>query len=220
MIVAEIGQNHMGSMELARQLIDSAQTNGADLVKFQLYDSQKLYGEYQYTELKKDQAFSLFDYGKTNGIKVFFSVFDTDRVKWCIEMGCKYYKIAHSQRTNHDVINAIPRGAIMFISTDSVEFEGIIQPQDKIFYCIPRYPAEFKSINWDFPGLVLFAGKRCFEGFSDHTIGLDAARVALTKGVEIIEKHFAIDHNTGVDAEWSMTPSELKELKRFEMAIR
>jgi len=61
---------------------------------------------------------------------------------------------------------------------------------------------------------------KILQGFSDHTIGLDAAKIALARGAHIIERHFAIDHQTGVDAEWSMTPSELKELKRFETIVK
>ncbi len=54
-----------------------------------------------------------------------------------------------------------------------------------------------------------------FQGFSDHVIGLGAAFMALARGASIIEKHFAIDHETGVDAAWSMTPPELKGLRHF-----
>ena len=99
-IVAEIGQNHCGDMNLARQLIRLAKENGADLCKFQLYDSKKLYGEYQPTELTFEQAKDLFEYGYLWDIEVFFSVFDVERVKWCKEIGAKRYKIACDKITD------------------------------------------------------------------------------------------------------------------------
>ncbi len=60
-------------------------------------------------------------------------------------------------------------------------------------------------------------GKGDFDGFSDHTIGLDCAKIALARGAEIIEKHFTLDKSMyGPDHCLSMTPDELKELVRWE----
>ena len=89
MIVAEIGQNWCGDHLLGLKLIDEAKWGGADLAKFQLYDSEKLYGEHQSTELTREMATAFFQYGQLQGIEVFFSVFDVERVKWCEEMGVK-----------------------------------------------------------------------------------------------------------------------------------
>jgi sialic acid synthase SpsE len=56
-----------------------------------------------------------------------------------------------------------------------------------------------------------------WQGFSDHTIGLDCAKIALARGAKIIEKHFCLEHNPLYsDNDWAMLPSELKELRRFE----
>ena len=59
-----------------------------------------------------------------------------------------------------------------------------------------------------------------YDGFSDHTIGLDCAKIALARGADIIEKHFSLCYNMGVDGKWSMTPSDLKELKRWEQVCK
>jgi len=219
MIVAEIGQNFLGDIELARHLIGLAKDNGADLVKFQLYDHKMLYGDQpdiQDVALSKEQAFELFEFGREIGIEVFFSVFDVERVKWCEEMGVKRYKIASSMSNDKNYVNAISKhGKPLYISTQDesyhVNFHTDIAPIYRL-YCMPLYPAPLDSIN--------FHALSNLEGFSDHTIGLDAAKIALARGATIIEKHFAIDHKTGVDAEWSMTPGELKELKRFEAIAR
>lgn len=218
MIVAEIGQNWCGDEMLALELIGLAKANGADLVKFQLYDSKKLYGEYQNTELSFEQTKWLFNYGEELGIEVFFSVFDIERVKWCEEIGVKRYKIAHSQRFNEVLIAILPIDKPVIISADADRCHGSMgRGWVSTLYCVPKYPTEFKDLEFTQYENIF---DDLFDGFSDHTIGLDASKIALARGAEIIEKHFCIDHNTGVDAPWSMNPEELKELKRWETVCK
>ena len=210
-IIAEIGQNWCGDLSLAKHLIEQALECGGDLCKFQLYDSVKLYGEKQDTELTKTEALMLFNYGKEVGIEVFFSVFDVERVGWCEEIGVKRYKIACDKMTD-ELFYAIPPNADL-ITSYSKQWGGELLGQTLL--CVPRYPAWITDYELD---SIKFPIK--YDGISDHTIGLDCAKIALSRGAEIIEKHFAIDHETGVDAEWSMTPEELKELKRFESVVK
>jgi len=203
MLIAEIGQNFLGDIKLAKWLIQLAQANGADLAKFQLYDSKKLYGEYQDTELTKGQALELFNYGKEVGIEVFFSVFDTERVKWCEEIGVARYKVAYWMR-DKKTLDAILNTGRPVIASGDLDY---MPDCWNLLYCVSEYPAktvDFRSIDFDI-----------FSGFSDHTIGLDTAKIAIARGARIIEKHLAINHQDGVDAEWSMTPGELRGLRRF-----
>ncbi len=223
MIIAEIGQNFCGSMTLARTLIRLAKENGADLAKFQLYDHKKLYGNEPDVSLSFEDAKELFEYGKCVGIEVFFSVYDVERVKWCEEIGVKRYKVAYSLRDSEELANTIPDGKTIYVSCEpSRDYHAFLGRGATELYCLPEYPARLKDLDfngrndsWDSTNTF-----DMLEGFSDHTIGLDAAKIALSRGAVIIEKHFAIDHTTGVDAEWSMTPDELKELKRFEGVVR
>ena len=226
MIVAEIGQNHCGDMDLARFLIWEAQDKGADLVKFQLYDHKMLYGDNPdilNVGLSFDQAEMLFDYGKEIGIEVFFSVFDTERIKWCEEIGVKRYKLACGWGMKTDLIQAIDlTEKPIFISDNPGMLMRILPNRSKVtwFYCIPEYPAlpdrlMLGRINFEYN-----ADDKQYRGFSDHSIGLDAAKIALARGASIIEKHFALDHSTGIDAPWSMTPDELEELIRFAQSIK
>ncbi|MBE3141049.1 MAG: N-acetylneuraminate synthase family protein [Planctomycetes bacterium] len=210
MLIAEIGQNHCGDTELAKHLIYLAKQNGADLAKFQLYDSTALYGERQKSELSKDDAFYLFGYGKSIGIDVFFSVFDLERVKWCEEMGVKYYKLAYSQRDNESLRLAVAKTNKPFwISGWHL-------------YCIPKYPTKLEDLKFEAGMFDVkeYEDEPEYIGYSDHTIGIDACKIAMARGAKIIEKHFAIDHKTGVDAPWSMTPDELKELSEWEKTVK
>jgi len=218
-IIAEIGINHCGDMALAKRLIELAQVNGADLIKSQLYDTDKLhkpdfkwYQECKQAELTFKQAKELFQYGKRLGIEVFFSVADVERVEWCEKIGVKRYKIAYGKRLDEELIEAVAlTGKPVIISTDLDFFWKWDLERVTLLYCISHYPTELNELK--------FGEHTVWEGFSDHTIGLDAAEIALARGTRIIEKHFAISHNTGVDAPWSMTPDELRRLRRFADAV-
>lgn len=196
-------------MGVAKELIRLAKENGADLAKFQLYDHVKLGDpKLQEAELSFVQAKMLFEYGEEIGIEVFFSVFDIERLRWCEEIGVKRYKIAYRERDNLDLLTAIWATEKPFMmSSDKPTFHSTL-------YCISKYPTTMADLNL---GNVSFD---IFDGFSDHTIGLDAAKIALSRGAEIIEKHFALDHQMGIDAPWSMITEELEELKRFELAVK
>ena len=216
MIIAEIGINFDGSMELALELIRKAKENGANAVKFQLYKTEDLHpvGSKYYeiaklNELSFEQAKKLFDYGESYGIEVFFSVNDKERVGWCEVIGVKKYKIAYHQKDNAQLIASIQIKKDLIISSDKPALG------DFTLYCIPNYPTDIKDLQFDniFPN---------FDGFSDHTVGLDAAKIALSRGAQIIEKHFCISRNgkkDNPDLAGSMTPDELKELVRFSKVV-
>lgn len=211
-IICEIGQNHCGNMDMAKLLIGQAFLSGADMVKFQLYDSKALYGEKQKSELSKEQAIMLFEYGKRIGVEVFFSVFDKIRIAWCEEMGVSHYKISCAMADNRFLVNDVFKTRVpMMISSQKPRLWG---GEVSLLYCVPKYPASLDDLmfsNVDFT--------KDFQGYSDHTIGLDACKIAMARGAIIIEKHFAANHSIGVDAKWSMTPSELKELRRWSQAL-
>jgi sialic acid synthase SpsE len=77
-------------------------------------------------------------------------------------------------------------------------------------YCISKYPTPLSDLKL---GQVDFTR---YAGFSDHTIGVEAAMAALARGARIIEKHFTLDKSMyGPDHAGSMTPGELATLSRF-----
>ena len=107
-IIAEIGQNHNGDMGLARELICAAKENGADAVKFQVYDARALFPQennpwYDYnlsTELTRKDILNLAEFCSEQKIEFFASVFDTQRIAWLEEIHVKRYKVA--SRSIHD----------------------------------------------------------------------------------------------------------------------
>lgn len=240
MLIAEIGQNFCGDMELAITMIELAKESDADLVKFQLYDGIGLYKEELRNketreealrcldcELSHQDAITLFKYGKEIGVEVFFSVFDTLRVQWCEQMGVKRYKVACTHKPNalleaiehtgKECIMSFPDNYSIGIDCKAPQWayygfrQHFASGLWRALLCPPGYPQEVD--------LEDFGLNSKFSGISDHTIGLDFAQIALARGTEIIEEHFCIDHETGVDAEWSSTPEELKELRRFSESL-
>ncbi len=190
-------------------MIEEAKDAGADLVKFQLYDAEddKDKPHYKFSkqsELSFDQAKMLFDYGKEVGIEVFFSVFGVKYVEWCETIGVRRYKIA-CWNHNSDLMRAIWATNKPLIISETSPSLG--RDYDSL-YCVSKYPASRKDIK-----LPDFLGD--YDGFSDHTIGIDVAKVALARGAKIIEKHFCLEKDCP-EGEWSMTPCELKELKKWE----
>lgn len=220
-LIAEIGQNHCGEKSIALRLIKLAKENGADLVKFQLYSHEKLYKDHPEVpnvELQFWQAQDLFDYGELIGIEVFFSVFDVERVKWCEKIGVKRYKIASGMRDETVLRALLSTDKPLIVSSkdrSSPNLMGKWYSNTKWLYCPPGYPS---VVNNQYP--VPDFDECPMDGFSDHSIGLDVVKIALARGSQMTEKHFAIDHETGIDAPWSMTPDELRELKRWETVCK
>ncbi len=215
MIIPAAESNHGGDMNIAREMIKVAKDCGCEVIKFQLYDAEDDKGKPHYEWVKKaelsfDQAKMLFDYGKEVGIEVFFSVFGVKYVDWCETIGVKRYKIACDIRDIKLMRRISHTEKPLIISTigcECLEYHG--KNQVSWLSCIPEYPAiaiGFSRVKW------------WVFGFSDHTIGLDAAKIALARGAKIIEKHFILDreHSLSPEKDWSMNPEELKELKRWE----
>lgn len=218
MIIAECGINHFGNMEIARELIRQAKLSGADYAKFQLYDVDRVfpnkrimarginwYESVKPTQLTKEEAKMLFDYGNEMGIEVFFSVFDAERIKWCEEIGVKRYKIAYSQWRNLFLWEHLPN--LIISAPYKIKNKTTL-------YCIPKYPTQLKDLKFN---SISFSD---FDGFSDHTIGIEASMIALSRGARIIEKHFCLTRERdGSDIPLSITPSELKQLVDFAKKV-
>ncbi len=212
-VIAEIGQNHMGDMFLAKKLIDEAKKCGADFAKFQLYDSEKLYGKKQEQELSFIQASELFQHGKEVGIEVFFSVFDIERVKWCHDIGVNYYKVAAKSIDDFDIVYLLSKThkPIIMSLPWGIPSQFILDAKDaailRFLYVVPEYPArpsQYKINEIDFTD---------FAGISDHTKGISLAKKAFDLGAQIVEKHFRLkDNPISPDYPHSIPPKLMKEL--------
>ena len=226
-IIAEIGQNHNGDMNLALDLIGKAKECGADVVKFQLYEARALFPKennawYEYncrTELSRAQVSMLAEECEKVGIEFLVSIFDIERVSWAEEIGVQRYKIASRSIYDTELIRTIANTGKPIIASLGM-WEGDQFPEIEgaervdFLYCISKYPtplSEVKLASVDF---------NTYSGFSDHTIGVTAALAAFSRGAGILEKHFTFDKTMyGPDHFCSMTPGELKQIHNFRIEL-
>ena len=225
-IIAEIGINHNGNIDVAHELIRQAAMAGADIAKFQFYDPYKIFGP-QGTHPNAAvlaQALTVqFDFGQTGrlkawcdeeGIEFMASVFDLERFEWVRALGVTRHKIASRAVENAELCRQIlETGQETFVSLGfwtgtGVPFEA---PNARYLYCVPTYPAEYGEI-----ALPPVFAESLYCGFSDHTIGNEASLVAIGRGARVIEKHFTLGKGLpGPDHICSATPDELSELVRL-----
>ncbi len=223
-IIAEIGQNHNGDMNLAKKLIRLAKESGADVAKFQLFNARALFPPasvnpwFDYncaSELSKDNAFRLFDYCNKLEIEFMASVFDVERLEWLEEMGVRRHKIA--SRSIHDekrLKAVIGTGKPLLISLGAwkeKEFPKLNVNQEIAYlYCISKYPTPLSDIS------LSDVNFKEYKGFSDHSLGITAACSSFVLGSKILEKHFTLDKSMyGPDHAGSMTPDELRLINIF-----
>ena len=220
MIIAE-HCNNWADINEAKEAIRAAKEAGASLSKFQLYNAEDDKGKPWYDwvkahELNFTQSKELFDYGASIGQEVFFSVFGPQYVDWCEKIGVKRYKIALNV-TDENILSKISftdKQIIMSFGTNFDRFYYLVDNDVIKLYCPNGYPPNIKHLK-----LPVFSNRivQPYDGFSDHSIGLDVAKIALSRGAKYIEKHFCLyDCEEFPDNDWSMDVNELKELVRFD----
>jgi len=135
-------------------------------------------------------------------------------------LGVKRYKTASrsiSDETLMDKIISTKKPIVVSLGMWNGEEFPEIKSESKVdfLYCISKYPTKLECLHFD---NVDFKDK--YSGFSDHTLGIVAPIVAMSRGAKIIEKHFTTDKSMyGPDHSGSMTPHELNELVKYKEQI-
>lgn len=229
-VIAEIGINHNGNIDLAHELIRQARINGADIAKFQFYDPDKIFGpegshpdpaSHEFA-LKVtfgfEQAERLETWCDEEGIEFMASVFDEERFEWMEALRVRRYKIASRSVQDRELCERVlATGKETFISLGFWEGEGVpFQAANaRYLYCVAKYPCEYSDI--DLP--VSFVDS-IFDGFSDHTLGIEMALAAVGRGAKVVEKHFTLNKGLeGPDHICSMTPGELADFCRHARLV-
>lgn len=228
-VIAEIGINHGGSMDLAEYLILEAKRCGADVAKFQLSDvdvtfpdkkimaqEKNWYNEAKKAQLSKEQVLELAECCKEVGIEFFASATDLERLGWLEEVGVKRHKVAY--RMNQDKVlieTMLKTGKQVLIShREDYKFPGSIKYWNKYIslYCIPEYPTPLSNCKLQYVDFI-----HDYSGLSSHYPGIEPALYAIARGAKIIEVHFCLSRKKiiGPDITSSIEPKELKELVRI-----
>jgi len=223
LIISEIGHNGNGNMRLNKLMIEESKKCGADIAKFQLYDTdtikkpwQSRYMELKMAELTYEDCVELKEYCDEIGIEFMASAFSVDRVEWLEKLGVKRHKLASRSIYDKETIKAMEKtGKPIIASLGAWKEDELPKIENAHFlYCVSEYPAYISAK--DFP--IEFVDP---EGFSDHSIGCYWAREALKRGATIIEKHFTLSHELpGHNQKGSAEPWELKDLCAYRDQVQ
>src|SRR5712691_1654536 len=223
-VVAEIGQNHQGDVEKAKQLIHSAHEWGANAVKLQKRSNRTLYtrafyeqpydnefsfgatyGEHREAlELDADEYRELQSYARELGITFFATAWDFESADFLAELDVPAYKIASGDLKNMPLQRYVAQlGKPMFLSTGGGTMEDIERAVDTILpineqlcvlQCTAAYPAASEELNLRVITNLRERFPELVIGLSDHQNGIAMALVAYMLGARVIEKHFTLDH--------------------------
>jgi len=239
-IIAEIGINHNGSAEIAKQLIDVARDAGADAVKFQkrtidlvykkeMLDSprQSPWGTTQRAqkeglEFGKKEYNEIDAYCKEKGIEWFASAWDLESKKFLRQYNCKYNKIASAMIVYEDLLKKVAsEKKHTFISTGMTEVKQIDRAVEifknascpfELMHCVSTYPMDDVDANLN-RIKTLRDHYKCNVGYSGHEVGLAVSYAAAALGITSLERHITLDRAMyGSDQAASVEPAGFRQL--------
>jgi len=236
-VIAEIGNNHNGDIDIAMKMIKIAKDIGVDAVKFQvkdvetafskdLLDSQydgpnsfgKTYREHKMAlEFSKQQLKQLYDYSNQLGIICFSTPFDVESVKLLEDLNNPLYKISSFHVTDLKLIEVICKtNKPIILSTGMSTIQEIDKAVNLIkqyhqnfilLQCTSCYPTQDKDVNLN---VIPFFQQRydCLVGYSGHEKGLAITTASIALGSCLIERHFTLDRTMkGPDHASSVEPT-------------
>ena len=227
-VIAEAGVNHGGNLDTAIEMVKWAKWAGADAVKFQYFDSQRLWGDDRIKHLELDfTGLSLLElYCSKLGIEFMVTPFGVPEVEKMREL-VKRWKVASGCLERWPLLEAIRETRLpVIMSTGMAGVErigaalarlGYLQPGEytqayALLHCVSAYPCRVEDANLAAMDVLRHHhGHRCQIGYSDHTQGITVALAAVARGAQIIEKHLTLDRNAeGPDHKASIEPTEFR----------
>ncbi len=239
-IIAEIGINHNGDLDIAKQLIDTAIIAGCNAVKFQKRTIDVIYTkgfldsprESPWGNIQRDQKEGLeftqseyeeIDrYCKEKGIEWFASAWDIDSQIFLRQFNLKYNKVASAMLADKKLSSTIAsEGKYTFISTGMSTLEDIKNVVDifkqfncpfELMHCVSTYPMDFKDANLNCIN-TLRDTFNCKVGYSGHENGSSVSYAAIALGATSLERHITLDKSMyGSDQSASIEPTALHKL--------
>ena len=244
-IIAEVGVNHNGKIDIAKKLIDEASKAGADYVKFQTFDVDEMIlkntklANYQkknlkknfsqYSILKKYQLSfnnhkTLVKYAKSRNIKFLSTAFDEKSLKLLSNFNLDFIKIPSGEITNYLLLKKISKLKKKFLlSTGMASVKEIKQAlrvlnKKKKEITILHCTSDYPAKLDDLNLNFLHKLKKFGYdiGYSDHSSSIITPSIAVSLGCKIIEKHFTLSKKmTGADHRASLEPKDLKEMINY-----
>ncbi len=241
-IIAEIGINHNGSLDLARKLIDGAIFAGADAVKFQKRtpelcvprDQWRLerdtpwgritYLEYRHkVEFSYEQYRNIDRYCRARGLDWFASCWDEEAVDFMEQFDTPLYKVASATLTDLALLSKLKAtGRPIMLSTGMSEMWQIQQAVDllgpdklMIAHATSSYPCPPEELNLRMIPTLKAAFPNIPIGYSGHEVGLAPTWAAVTLGATFVERHITLDR-----AMWGTDQAASVEVMGFHNLVR
>ncbi|MGB9674330.1 MAG: N-acetylneuraminate synthase family protein [Anaerolineales bacterium] len=241
-VIAEIGVNHNGILALALKLIDIAADAGADAVKFQKRNLEKLYAKkylenanagektlryllpiLQQVELSERDYWEIVEHCHKRNITFLCSAFDVESADFLDTLGVPAYKVASADLTNLPLLDhLVSKGKPLILSTGMSRMEEVEitvnflkerGAEFALLHCNSTYPAAFEDINLRFMDRLRKFGVPV--GYSGHERGIAVSTVAAALGASIIERHLTLDRTMdGPDHAASLEPQGFKKMVR------
>lgn len=240
LVIAEIGINHEGSLEVAKEMVDAAHGAGAEIIKHQTHVVEdemskearnvipgntdvSIYDVMARCALNEEDEIALKEYVESKGMIYLSTPFSRAAADRLERMGVLAYKIGSGECNNYPLLEHIASfGKPMIVSTGMNDIESIKKTvevlekynvQYSLLHCTNLYPTP--------PSLVRLGGMQELQkefpnaviGLSDHTVNNNACLAATALGASVLERHFTDSKDRkGPDIVCSMDPKELKEL--------
>ncbi|SHK01328.1 N-acetylneuraminate synthase [Tepidibacter formicigenes] len=203
----------------------------ADKAQYQKENTEQTESQFEMVkklELSYDDFTKLKKYCESKNIMFLSTPDDIDSLNFLCDLGVNYIKVGSTEVTNIDYLKEIAKKQIPIILSTGMSTLGEVEKAlDAIYsegnrdvtllHATTDYPTNYEDVNLN----AMVTLKNAFKvniGYSDHTLGYEAAIAAVTLGAVIIEKHFTLDKKMeGPDHKASLNPSELKE---FVKSIR
>jgi len=238
MIVAEIGNNHEGSVSRAEEMIGLAHEAGAHAVKFQTFKTERYISTRDPARFSRLKRFELSEsdfirlHATANRIGILFlsTPFDMDSARFLSTL-VPAFKIASGDNNHKPLLETVAAfGKPILLSTGLADLADIrrsraivervwkekgIQQQVAALHCVASYPVPIEEANLGAIG-QLRESLGGIVGYSDHCLGIEAAVTAAALGARVIEKHFTFDktYSDFRDHALSANPAEFAEMVR------
>jgi N-acetylneuraminate synthase len=241
-VIAEIGLNHNGSVELAKRLIDVAADAGAQAVKFQKRTTEistpahmrdvpretpwgtMTYLEYRYrVEFDRDQYVEIGDHATLRGLDWFASPWDVPSVEFLEDLNVVAHKVASASVTDSELLRALAAtGKPVILSTGMSTMEQIAAAVEilgterlVLLHATSTYPMPAEEANLRMMATLRAAFPGVPVGYSGHEPGLQISLAAAALGAAAIERHITLDRTMwGSDHAASLEPAGLQHLVR------
>lgn len=234
-IIAELGVNHDGRLDQALRLVEAAAAAGADAIKLQLFEPTELCSvQYRAGEIHMLAPLALSDHdlaeilsaAAASGLAVFATPFDAPSLARLVRFDIPVIKIASGEVTHLPFLEDVARiGRPVILSSGACELADLDRAVRtlrsagcrslSLLHCVSAYPPPDETLNLRLIPLLRERFADCTFGFSDHSLGLEAAVAAVALGARIIEKHLTLDRAApGPDHAASADPSQFAALVR------